>query len=266
MVESFENRGPEVRYIYEKELGAARARLAGINAAIGKIIAWIDDDCVAEKNWLEQLIKPFYTHNPPPAIVGGEIRLRWENSRPVWMPKKLEHALGRLHFENAPVVVRAVNGANMAWRRNVIDILGDYQMRLGPVGRDKSRTSEDTEICARIRNAGGTILFTSDAIVHHFVPIQHSTVKYLIRRYHSFGVSDSIRYQYMFPGDRIDSLKRIGKSSISISLELINMLVNLPKRLVQNPADTLIDITPLAKTLGFLREEFRFQFRRQHPK
>lgn len=48
-----------VKYAKNPKTGPAAARNAGIRASKGKIIAVMDDDCFAAKDWLEKLIEPF---------------------------------------------------------------------------------------------------------------------------------------------------------------------------------------------------------------
>ena len=48
---------------------------------------------------------------------------------------------------------------------------------------------------------GAKIYYYPDAIVYHYVPKQHATLKYLFERYYSFGVSNSVRYQLKYPND-----------------------------------------------------------------
>src|SRR6056297_2389366 len=52
----------------------ASARNAGIRAAAGKIVAFIDDDAVPEPTWLTHLVAPFA--DPEIAQVGGYVRGR----------------------------------------------------------------------------------------------------------------------------------------------------------------------------------------------
>ncbi len=52
--------------------GIPAARNRGIHEAEGDIILFTDDDCVADKRWVEKMVKPFYK-NPYIGIVGGEI-------------------------------------------------------------------------------------------------------------------------------------------------------------------------------------------------
>lgn len=68
---SFSNR-LNIRYIYEGQRGVPYARNAGIRNATKDIIAFIDDDCVADKNWLKYLEIPFIK-DPYVGVVGGEV-------------------------------------------------------------------------------------------------------------------------------------------------------------------------------------------------
>jgi glycosyltransferase involved in cell wall biosynthesis len=61
-----------VRYVLEKTRGIPSARNTGIKTSTGDIIVFMDDDCVADKEWLHYLELPFL-RDPSIGIVGGEI-------------------------------------------------------------------------------------------------------------------------------------------------------------------------------------------------
>ena len=61
-----------LRTVIEPIPGIPSARNRGIHESIGDIILFTDDDCVADKHWVENMVKPFYK-NPHIGIVGGEI-------------------------------------------------------------------------------------------------------------------------------------------------------------------------------------------------
>lgn len=61
-----------IKYIYEPTRGIPHARNAGIRNATGDIIASIDDDCVADENWLKYIEIPFIK-DPNLGVVGGEV-------------------------------------------------------------------------------------------------------------------------------------------------------------------------------------------------
>lgn len=60
------------KYIYEPVRGIQHARNAGIQGATGDVIAFIDDDCVADENWLRYIEIPFI-RDPNIGGVGGEV-------------------------------------------------------------------------------------------------------------------------------------------------------------------------------------------------
>ncbi len=61
-----------ISYVYEAVKGIPHARNTGIQEAKGDIVVFIDDDCVAEEDWLKNLEIPFI-RDPNIGVVGGEI-------------------------------------------------------------------------------------------------------------------------------------------------------------------------------------------------
>jgi glycosyltransferase involved in cell wall biosynthesis len=62
----------KIKYVFESKHGIPYARNAGILNASGNILAFIDDDCAADVNWLKNLEIPFIK-DPNIGAVGGEI-------------------------------------------------------------------------------------------------------------------------------------------------------------------------------------------------
>jgi len=71
IVLSFRNK-LNIKYIYEKRRGIPYARNTGVKNATKDIIAFTDDDCVADRNWLKYLEIPFIK-DPHIGVVGGEV-------------------------------------------------------------------------------------------------------------------------------------------------------------------------------------------------
>ncbi len=61
-----------VKYVYEAVRGIPRARNAGVRNATGDIIAFMDDDCVADQDWLKYIEVPF-VKDPNVGVVGGRV-------------------------------------------------------------------------------------------------------------------------------------------------------------------------------------------------
>jgi len=61
-----------IKYVYESQRGIPYARNATLRNATGDILASLDDDCIAEKDWLKNLEIPF-VRDPNIGAVGGEV-------------------------------------------------------------------------------------------------------------------------------------------------------------------------------------------------
>ncbi|MDF0494661.1 glycosyltransferase [Bradyrhizobium yuanmingense] len=74
-------RHPGVRLLHEPRPGPGPARNAGVAAANGEILAFIDADCRAHQDWLSSVMK--WSHSSPAGtVLGGDVRIwRPENAR-----------------------------------------------------------------------------------------------------------------------------------------------------------------------------------------
>jgi glycosyltransferase involved in cell wall biosynthesis len=61
-----------LKFIREERIGIPYARNAGLRTASGDVLAFIDDDCEAEPEWLAELEKPFL-EDPHVGSVGGSV-------------------------------------------------------------------------------------------------------------------------------------------------------------------------------------------------
>jgi len=57
IIQEFENNNNRIRYVFEGKKSRGAARKAGLKFSQGNIIAMIDSDCIAPKNWLKEITK-----------------------------------------------------------------------------------------------------------------------------------------------------------------------------------------------------------------
>src|SRR4051812_37764690 len=74
---------PNLRYIYEPVQGLNQARNTGWRQARGELVAFLDDDAIANSEWLEKILMVFETVKPIPGCVGGQVEGIWETERPL---------------------------------------------------------------------------------------------------------------------------------------------------------------------------------------
>lgn len=144
----------------------ATSRAIGIARCTGDIVAFVDDDAMADPDWLEQLLRRYA--DPTIAAVGGRARNGQPGEESVGLGSTgLLLPNGRLsgYFAADPgrdVEVDHMLGANMSVRRDVVAELGgihDYY--------PGTCLREESDIALRIRRAGYRIIYTPAAAVDH---------------------------------------------------------------------------------------------------
>jgi GT2 family glycosyltransferase len=170
--------------------GLSGARNTGVSLADSDIVAFLDDDAQAAPDWLERLIA-FYD-DPDVLAVGGRVEPVWEDGRPPYFGEELDWIVGCSHRGMPRVAseVRNVIGANMSFRLEVLRQVGGFNLALGRQGT-KPFGCEETEICIRSRMGapGSRIVYEPAALVRHHVPANRGTIRYMLSRSWSEGIS-----------------------------------------------------------------------------
>jgi glycosyltransferase involved in cell wall biosynthesis len=175
------------------------ARNAGVAAATGDLVAFIDDDATAEPDWIREISQPF--DDPDTVAAGGRILPRWEDSAPI-LPPELYWVVGctyRGHPTTAQPITRPI-ACNMAARWEALLDAGGFPVEFGPSGpKPKNHSNEEIALAVQLRRRYGrdSIRYTPDAVVWHFVPMSRTTWTYLWQRCVAEGVSKAdVRLRY----------------------------------------------------------------------
>lgn len=173
--------------------GLSGGKNTGVGMATGEIVAFLDDDAVAEPGWLEALARPFA--DPDVLGVGGLTLPAWATGRPRWWPEEFDWVVGCTFVGRDPGVVRNVHGGNASFRRDLFDIAGGFPVHIGrSAGKSRPLGCEETEFCIRVsqRRPGGKFLFDPLAVIHHCVPAARERFAYFRSRCYAEGLSKAL--------------------------------------------------------------------------
>ena len=159
-----------VRYESVPLPGANRARNAGVRAAHHEIVAFVDDDVVVSETWLPEISAPFADQSV--GCVTGlvlPLELETDSQEQFELYSQYRRDLHSRVYSRSVLRPSAASrvglGANMAFRRDVVLGLGGFDARFGPGMR--TRTGDETDMFARVLDAGSLIVYTPDAYVWH---------------------------------------------------------------------------------------------------
>lgn len=168
--------------------GLSNARNKGVELSFGDIIAFIDDDAVADTDWISNLAV-FY-ENPEVVSVGGPMKPLWISGEAKWIPEEFYWTMGCSYKSQKNTIhsVRSNFGSNMSFRSVVFSNVGLFDDKFGLVD-NKMRTGEETEFGIRVLNKlnGSKIIYNPDAIVYHKIFEFRKSFAFLVKRCFGYG-------------------------------------------------------------------------------
>jgi len=172
------------------EVGLSGSRNTGVAASHGRIVAFLDDDAVADSDWLERIVAA-YDQNVALAV-GGAITAVWESGQPDWFPDEFAWVVG-CSYRGLPSVcspVRNAIGANMSVRREAFDAVGGFHTGVGRTSASLAGC-EETELCVRIGKhwSGPAVLYDPAIRVRHHVTPARAQWNYFLSRCYAEGRS-----------------------------------------------------------------------------
>lgn len=182
VVQRFQAHWPRLRYVFHPVQGLSHARNRGVAEARGRILLFTDDDVHPEPDWVEKVLTGMERHGA--AACGGYIGPIFEVTPPAWFTPRFYGfvAVRNDRTDDYPIIEpgQAPFGANMAFRREVFERVGLFDVSRGRTGKVLA-SGEDGEMFERILGAGMKVVFLGGARVHHKVEAFRLTRRYLLR-------------------------------------------------------------------------------------
>ena len=148
-----------VTVVREERAGLARARNAGVRAAHASLLCFTDDDCYPGADFVDQWTAVFA--DPAVGYGGGRIVLHDADDHPITVRPDTV-AVPVLPCSYVPPGL--IQGANMAFRRAVVDAVGGFDPSMGP---GAPFNCEDVDMAARASAHGVKGGFFPGPMVRH---------------------------------------------------------------------------------------------------
>jgi len=145
IAQGYATRHPDRVRVFRRSGSRGVGRNAGVRAARGEFVAFIDGDCFADTNWLKELRSALATAT----VVAG---------RTVTVGRSRFGVLERVELFQSGYDV-TYPSCNLAYRRELFERLGGFDVRF--------ITAEDIDLNLRAVRAGAAIRFVPSAVVYH---------------------------------------------------------------------------------------------------
>jgi len=202
---------PDVTVVQNREeRGLSGGKNTGVAVAQGEVIAFLDDDAVADEDWL----KFFADSYADPAVtgVGGRTIPDWKAPRPSWFPREFDWVVGCTYrgMPETRAPVRNVLGGNASFRREAFKLAGGFQNGIGRAASKRPLGCEETEFCIRLtqRSPDSVLLFDNRAVIWHMVPVERCRFAYYRSRCYAEGLSKALVAASVGSGDALSSERR----------------------------------------------------------
>jgi GT2 family glycosyltransferase len=161
-VESAAEGDARVRLESTDTVGSSAARNLGARLADSEVVAYTDDDCIVERDWLSTIVREFAGPDIA-AVYGRLVPYEWRGRDGTEVGFK--GAEGRARYSRRTPPWHIGHGGNMAFRRQDLLEAGGFDPLLGAGGLFGA--CEDPDIAYRLLARGKTVTYSGSAVAYH---------------------------------------------------------------------------------------------------
>jgi GT2 family glycosyltransferase len=169
-----------IRYAVEPVPNISLARNAGVRIALDEdadFLAFIDDDEVADPNWLDALLTAQRRFNAD--AVSGAVVSRYPSEAPDWIIRGAFFEQPR--FATGYLLPYAHTNNVLVARKLFEDLDAPFDPAFGRTG------GEDSHFFIRARRAGARLVWMDEAVVEEQVPVSRARAGWILRRAFRIG-------------------------------------------------------------------------------
>lgn len=153
-----------IRYIRSHTVGLSKSRNIAINKCLTEIIAFTDDDCIVDREWLASIMLEYKNDSSLMGIFGRV--LPYGKGGALMVCHCTIDSMDRNNVEKPVIPYKVLgHGNNMSFKKNVFRKAGLYIESLG--AGTWMRAGEDTDLIYRALRKRMKILYSPEPLVYH---------------------------------------------------------------------------------------------------
>ena len=201
LVQQYIHDHPELQlhYLTESRQGASFARNTGAAFSKGWLLCFMDDDAIAEKEYLKNILQ-FFEKHPDANGLGGRIIPKYIPSEPKWMSYYVSSLVGNFDYSKEVEVFKPGKyplESNMIVLKEDFVTIGGFNTDLPGVKGTLRIGGEGKDFFLRLQALGRKVYYDPSVIVHHVVEVKKLTPHYMYRVASGIGRGESVRTKAM---------------------------------------------------------------------
>ena len=212
--------GYNIYYIQENNQGASFARNTGAAFAKAPLLAFMDDDAVADKDFLERIIS-FYEAHPYVGGLGGRIIPKYIPAEPKWMSHYVSSLVGNFHYSAHVELFKPGKyplESNMIVTKKDFDEVGGFNTLLPGVVGTLRIGGEGKDFFMKLQGLGKKIYYDPSIRVQHVVEVRKLTPEYMYSVASGIGRGERVR---MLSNSKAAYLKKIAEYLFKLAASFI---------------------------------------------
>ena len=202
---------PGLRVVREPRQGLTPSRQCGVRSSVAPWIAFVDDDCILENDWIVQAVSFAESHADVGAF-GGTVTLDFCADTPAYA-RAYGYSFAEQNHGDVQKRAAFLVGAGLVVSRSALSSCGwtDDPVLPDRIGK-RLVSGGDVEIVLRIASEGYELWYVPDCRLRHRIPPQRTSLPYLTAINRGLGVSQALADAMVWSGSsagwvRTSSLK-----------------------------------------------------------
>jgi glucosyl-dolichyl phosphate glucuronosyltransferase len=183
------------RYREEKNQGSSFARNTGAVIAQSPLLCFMDDDAIANPDFIEKVLSLF-ANNALADACGGRIIPKYIPEEPKWMSYYVSSLVGNFDYSKQPEEFKPDKyplESNMIVKKTSFDEIKGFNTALPGVKGTLRIGGEGKDFFMRLKATGKRVYYDPAIIVQHVVEVNRLTKEYMYRVASGIGRGEKVR-------------------------------------------------------------------------